>query len=172
MVAYDDGSGGSAGRLVWMLRALGHDAALLDGGLASWDGAVESGSSTRPPTDYVPVPWPVDRLASAKELAPQVQPPTFDVRAPDRFVGDTEPMDPRAGHVPGARSLPMSGNTDPTGRFLDPAALATRFTDQGIGPDGDAVIYCGSGVSACQTLLAIEHAGLGRQRTGVATRRW
>lgn len=164
VVAYDDGNGGSAGRLVWMLRAIGHDAALLDGGLASWPGQYQAGQTTLPPVTYEPVPWPADRLADAAELSGGGQPPLFDVRASERFRGEAEPIDPRAGHIPGAQNLPMSGNSNAAGRFFDREQLASRFQGVGISAEGDSVVYCGSGVSACQTLLAIEHAGLGRQR--------
>ena len=84
----------------------------------------------------------------------------LDVRAPARFRGETEPVDPVAGHVPGARNAPSAGNVDADGRFLDPAALAARFADLGVRPGVRVAAYCGSGVTAAQTVLALELAGL------------
>jgi thiosulfate/3-mercaptopyruvate sulfurtransferase len=162
VVAYDDSGGGTAGRLVWMLRALGQPAALLDGGLASWPGPLETGPSVpRLPVFVHARPWPDDLLAGPDEL--DTGTPVLDARAPERFRGETEPVDARAGHVPGARNAPWAANLDPdTGRFLPAAELRERYEALGAGPD--TIVYCGSGVSACADLLALEHAGLGRGR--------
>ena len=82
----------------------------------------------------------------------------------DRFFGKNEPVDPRAGHIPGAVNAPFGDNTSDDGKFLSPAELYSRFTEVGISDQNSAVVYCGSGVSACNNLLAIEYAGLGKAR--------
>ena len=125
VVAYDDSGGGTAGRLVWMLRVLGRDAALLDGGLRAWDGADRDRPVERAGEGLVHArPWPPDSLAGADEVAALAATggaAVLDARAAERFRGETEPVDRRAGHVPGARNLPWSANLDPdTGRFLGP----------------------------------------------------
>ncbi|MEU8606524.1 rhodanese-like domain-containing protein, partial [Actinoplanes sp. NPDC048791] len=85
----------------------------------------------------------------------------LDARDAARFRGDTEPVDPRAGHIPGARNLPCRENLGADGRFLPVAELRERFVAVGVGEGADVVSYCGSGVTACHNLLALEHAGLG-----------
>jgi thiosulfate/3-mercaptopyruvate sulfurtransferase len=167
VVAYDDGGGGNAARLVWMLRALGQPAALLDGGLGAWRGDLEVGPSVpRLPVFVHERPWPADRLVSADEVA--TAPLILDARASERYRGDVEPVDSRAGHVPGARSAPWAANLDPaTLRFLDADRLRERYSTMGAGPD--TVCYCGSGVSACANLIALEHAGLGPGRLFVGS---
>lgn len=176
VVAYDDAGGMAAGRLVWMLRATGRRAALLDGGLAAWPGPLTTDDVPRPPAAFSPRPWPADRLATADDLASPGPPAegrgvgggrrvVVDARVPERYRGDAEPVDSRAGHVPGAVNVPYAGNLDPaTGRFLAPEALRARFAAAGVGEGTDVVAYCGSGVSACQDLLALEAAGLGPGR--------
>ena len=165
VVAYDDAGGMSAGRLVWMLRALGVEAALLDGGLAAWADDVATGAGLTPGVGaFATRDWPADRLASLDEAAGTVEAVVIDARAPERYRGDVEPIDPRAGHIPGAVNVPFGGNLDAEGRFLAPELLRARFEAVGVVPDGDAIVYCGSGVTACHDLLAIEHAGLGRAR--------
>ncbi len=163
VVAYDDAGGCFAARLVWMLRATGHDAALLDGGLAAWSGPLETGGGRRPAATRTPVPWPTDRVTSIDEvdgLRARPDAVLLDVRAPERFRGDVEPLDPRAGHIPGARSSPWVANLDTTGRFLPPDVLRAWFAALGVGEDTTVVVSCGSGVTACHTLLALELAGL------------
>jgi thiosulfate/3-mercaptopyruvate sulfurtransferase len=174
VVAYDDSGGGSAARLVVMLRMLGRSAALLDGGLRAWAGPLESGpTGERAHTSFTVRPWSVARLIEADEVARLALAPeagvVLDARAPERYRGDTEPIDPRAGHVPGARNAPWAANLDPdTSRFLSPADLRSRYTALGVGT-GETVCYCGSGVSACVDVLAVEHAGLGVPRLFVAS---
>ena len=166
VVAYDDQHGMSAGRLVWMLRITGHDAALLDGGIQAWPGQFEGGHRRRKPVFHPIRPWPdelfVDADGAAAVAADHSQ-LLVDSRAPERYSGETEPVDPRAGHIPGAINLPFAGNID-DGRFLTPAELRQRFESAGIESADAAAFYCGSGVSACHNLLALEHAGLGRAR--------
>jgi thiosulfate/3-mercaptopyruvate sulfurtransferase len=162
VVAYDDAGGTVAARLVWMLRVTGHAAALLDGGLAAYAGPLETARATRPPATFTARPWPAGLLADADRAGAAGRDEAavlLDARDGDRYRGETEPVDPRAGHIPGARSLPTRGHLGPDGRFLDPAALRERFA--AVGADGRAVVaYCGSGVTACHQLIALELAGL------------
>lgn len=163
VVAYDDAGGVMAARLVWLLRAVGHDAALLDGGLTAYDGPLEQHTPPRPATVFTPRPWPAERLAGIDDALDPAN-VVLDARAPERFRGEEEPVDPRAGHIPGARSLPCRDHVDERGRFLPPEELRRRFAGVGA-TDGAAVVsYCGSGVTACHTLLALEQAGLGPGR--------
>jgi thiosulfate/3-mercaptopyruvate sulfurtransferase len=157
VVAYDDDSGVIAARLVWMLRVTGHDAALLDGGITGWRGRREQGVVTRPPADFSPSPWPTARLASIDELDGAV---LLDARPADRFRGENETMDPRPGHIPGARSLPCRDNSDGRGVLHPVPELRSRLAAAGVGPGAGWVSSCGSGVTACHTLLVAEHLGL------------
>lgn len=165
VVVYDDAGGAFAARLWWMLRWVGHDAvAVLDGGFAAWvaEGRPVTDEVSEPATgDFTPKPrreW----LVTARELAaPQSSASRlFDARAPERFAGDVEPIDAVAGHIPGAVNLPFAENLV-DGRFRSPAELRQRFA---LALDGgapeDAVVYCGSGVTACHDILAFAHAGL------------
>jgi thiosulfate/3-mercaptopyruvate sulfurtransferase len=173
VVAYDDQGGVIAARLIWMLRVTGHDAALLDGGIRSYQGPLEvtptagaAGSATGPRTAFTVVSWPAERLAAIDEASDRAN-VVIDARAPERFTGQEEPVDPRAGHIPGARNLPCRSNLDQEGRFLPADILRRRFESVGVqaGPAGSSVIsYCGSGVTACHNLLALEVAGLGAGR--------
>ena len=161
VVAYDDAGGTVAARLVWMLRVLGGDAALLDGGIDAYPGRRETAVAGRPPARFSPRRWPADALAGIDEVTdPGLV--VIDARDPARYRGEHEPVDPRAGHIPGARSLPCRENLDSAGRFLPADRLRDRFEAVGAGPK--TVSYCGSGVTACHNLLAMEHAGLGRGR--------
>ena len=166
VVAYDDAGGSVAARLVWLLRVLGEEAAVLDGGLAAWPGPLEPGPGDhlRAAATFTARPWPKDRLATADDVAAGDH-PVVDARAPERYRGEVEPVDARPGHVPGAVNLPWSDNLDAgTGRFLPPHVLRRRFEAAGIGGSGGATVYCGSGVTACHDLLAIEWAGLAPAR--------
>jgi thiosulfate/3-mercaptopyruvate sulfurtransferase len=168
VVAYDDSGGMSAGRLVWLLRSVGLPAALLDGGLAAWPGPLRTGDEERPAASFSPRPWPHDRLASIDEVSSIVAGrrtvALVDARSPDRYRGETEPLDPRAGHIPGAINLPYGDNLDAEGRFLPVEQLRALFNSAGIEDGTEVVAYCGSGVSACVDLLALEAAGLGGGR--------
>jgi|TARA_B100001105_G_scaffold124649_1_gene99877 thiosulfate/3-mercaptopyruvate sulfurtransferase len=169
VVAYDDAGGMSAGRLVWMLRVLGQAAALLDGGIGAWSGQLETRTPQRTPVDVPVRPWPdrafVDIGDVAAGAAGRV---LLDARAPERYRGEVEPMDPRAGHVPGAVNAPFAANLV-DGRFLLPADLSDHYRALGVEDATDVVAYCGSGVSACHDLLAMEHAGMGRGRLYVGS---
>ncbi len=164
VIAYDDMGGVIAARLVWMLRVTGHDAALLDGGLAAYGGALETGPAPAAdppamhPPSFTPRPWPAERLADVND-ATHPGNVVLDARSPDRYRGETETVDARAGHIPGARSLPCRENLDPAGLFLPVADLRRRFVSAGVTPSSPVVSYCGSGVTACHNLLALELAG-------------
>lgn len=167
VVVYDDVGGAFAVRLWWLLRWIGHErVALLDGGLQAWiaaGGELVPEQPTYAPGELVPRPdntrW-ISTDALVAELA-KGRAAVVDARAPERFRGEQEPIDPVAGHIPGAINLPLTGNLDPDGRFLDPAALRRRFI-QALGDTSPARIVhsCGSGVNACHNLLAMEVAGL------------
>ncbi len=156
-VVYDDAGGSVAARLWWMLRAIGHSRVwVLDGGFQAWVEAgleVETGDVSPEPARY-PAPDHFEGVVSRNELANRV---LVDARAPERFRGEIEPVDPKAGHIPGAVNRPYVGNLDESGRFLDTSALAERFSGLGDRP----VVYCGSGVNACHLALAMDAAGLG-----------
>jgi thiosulfate/3-mercaptopyruvate sulfurtransferase len=164
VVAYDDVGGWVAARLWWMLDALGHrDVAVLDGGIVAW--TAEGGELT---TD-VPA-WPQAMLhlddawtgvISREELKAQLGSLVLlDARAPERYRGDVEPIDPVAGHIPTARNAPIAPNLA-DGRFRSPAELADRFRELGAdGSAGPVVTSCGSGVSALHHAIALRLAGL------------
>jgi len=175
VVAYDDQSGMAAGRLVWMLRILGLPAALLDGGLAAWPGPLTSGVQTRPPATFAPRPWPTARLVTAHQVAAAAADGSkvvLDARAPQRYRGEVEPLDARPGHVPGARNAPFSANLASDGTFLAGAELAERYRTLGVDAERDVVVYCGSGVSACHDLLALERAGFDPARLSLYPGSW
>ncbi len=161
VVAYDDAGGTVAARLVWMLRALGTEAALLDGGIGAYDGPLQSGTVEPAGTLYPARPWPAALLADIGDASDRAN-VVIDAREPARYRGDLEPVDPRAGHIPGARNLPCRSNLDAAGRFLPATELRRLFLAAGAGPG--TVSYCGSGVTACHNLLALELAGLGPGR--------
>ena len=164
VVAYDDAGGVMAARLVWMLRATGHQAALLDGGIQAWDGPLETQAPQRAATRFSVRPWPAEHLASIDEAADTTANVVIDARQRERFHGAADDLDPRFGHIPGARSLPCRENLTADGRFLEREELRTRFAEVGITGSEPVVSYCGSGVTACHNLLALEHAGLGSGR--------
>jgi thiosulfate/3-mercaptopyruvate sulfurtransferase len=164
VVAYDDAGGVMAARLVWMLRATGVDAALLDGGLAAWDEALSARATEVAPARFTPVPWPAERVAVADDAASDAN-VVIDARQAKRFRGETEPIDPRPGHIPGARSVPARAHLLPGSDRLRPVdALRDRLAQAGVVGGAQVVSYCGSGVTACHNLLVMEHAGLGLGR--------
>lgn len=163
VVAYDDTNGAPAGRLVWMLRALGHEAAVLDGGLSAWDGELST-TDERPVAGDVPVrEWVSGTIATIDEVA-SGEAVLVDARAPERYRGEFEPIDPRAGHIPGAINLPFTGNLDERGRFRPAAQLRERFAEAGVDPDREVIVYCGSGVTATHDVLALQRAGFTQVR--------
>lgn len=165
VVAYDGAASLAAARLWWLLTDAGHARVrVLDGGLAAW---VAAGGPTGsgPATPVLPgtfVARSGHRATVAGEsIAAQLAAGTglrlVDVRAAERYSGASELIDPVAGHIPGAVNLPATGLQDAHGRFLRPATLASRFAEAGV--DTEAVLYCGSGITAAQSLLALESAG-------------
>jgi len=156
VVAYDDAGGAVAARMWWMLRSVGHVACqVLDGGYQAWvstERDVEAGAAEPPREAVYPVPVGFAGAVTRDQLGGRA---LIDVRAAARYRGDEEPVDPRAGHIPGAVNMPIGGSLDETGRFLDPDALRRRFADLPESP----VVSCGSGVNACHTALAMVLAG-------------
>jgi thiosulfate/3-mercaptopyruvate sulfurtransferase len=162
VIAYDDAGGVIAARLVWMLRVTGHEAALLDGGLDAWEGELATAPAVRPPTAFIASEWPADRLATIDEAATAANGTVvIDARQRERYLGEPDGVDPRAGHIPGARCVPCRENLDDSGRVLPADELRARF---GVDDATEVISYCGSGVTACHNLLAMEQADLGRGR--------
>ncbi|MBQ0850513.1 sulfurtransferase [Streptomyces sp. NPDC057621] len=160
VVAYDADGGPYAARLVWLLRRTGRPGALLDGGLTGWPGRTETGAVVLPEARLTPVNWPEEALWSADQVAAG-EAIVLDARAADRYSGASVfPNDVRSGHIPGAHSAPWSANLGPDGTFLTPTRLRAQYAVLGVGADTDVVVYCGSGVTACHDLLALEHAGI------------
>lgn len=157
VVAYDDSSGIVAARLVWMLRVLGRDAAVLDGGAG--DTPLTTEPVSRPPVAVHPVPWPAHLLADAADAVDPAH-VVLDARPAHRFAGAADPLDPRPGHLPGARSVPCLANVGPDGLLLPPDVLRGRLAAAGVGDGRPVVSTCGSGVTACHTLLVMEQLGL------------
>ncbi|WP_030464885.1 sulfurtransferase [Lentzea aerocolonigenes] len=168
VVAYDAGDGSVAARVWWLLRWAGYgEVAVLDGGFAAWEAAglpvtaeepeVRSGDSAG---DVVVRPGQMPVLDADEAAALAQEGVLLDARAAARYRGETEPVDPKAGHVPGALNAPSSGHVGADGRWLDAAELAERFA--GIGVSGDLAVgaYCGSGVTASSVVLALEVAGI------------
>jgi thiosulfate/3-mercaptopyruvate sulfurtransferase len=158
VLAYDDAGGVTAARLVWMLRVTGHQAALLDGGITAYDGPLDRAAPDRASAAFTARPWPGDRLAGVGD-ATDPRNVVVDARDAARFRGDTEPVDPRAGHIPGAVNLAARTNLAADGRFVPADELRRRFEALGVGDGTTVVSYCGSGVTACHNLLALELAG-------------
>jgi thiosulfate/3-mercaptopyruvate sulfurtransferase len=167
VVAYDFGDGSTAARLWWLLRYFGHErVSVLDGGMARWvaEGRpVESREPAYAPAAFTPEPHPdmvVDAVA-IEQLRADPRALVLDVRMTERYEGRREPVDPVAGHIPGARSRPYPANVrsaeDP--RFLDPGALRGAFEQLGASRAERVACYCGSGVNACQAVFALELAG-------------
>lgn len=164
VVAYDDTGGAQAARLVWLLRRLGQPAAVLDGGIGAWTGPLESGPGALPAVDRQAIDWPTDAFRTADDvarLAAAGDAVVLDARAADRYTGETVlAVDPRSGHVPGARSAPWAANLTDRGTFADAAELRSRYEALGVAEGTEVVVYCGSGVTACHDLLALELIGV------------
>lgn len=170
VVVYDQGPGVIAARLVWMLRAIGQPAAVLQGGLAAWDGPTEAGEVTPSAVNRRVRSWPPERLADAEltaALAGRGDAVVVDARDADRFAGINEPVDPRPGHIPGAVNVPATGNLGGDGALLPSEVLRGRYAEVGALAAREVVAYCGSGVTACHDLLVLEDLGIqGRLFTG------
>jgi thiosulfate/3-mercaptopyruvate sulfurtransferase len=167
VVAYDADTGMYAARLWWMLRWMGHDAvAVLDGGLARWQREgrpVRGGVESSTPGNFKGSPRPGWRL-TADEVMKDLNSPLrvlVDARTPERFRGIGETLDPVGGHIPGAANYFFQQNLTADKTFKSPEDLKTQWDALLKGRDArDVVMYCGSGVTACHNLLALEHAGL------------
>ena len=177
-VVYDRNGANYCGRLWWILKWLGHDAvAVLDGGLQAWQasgGAVDEGApaaASNPATQshqIFELKKALREWVSTSELAPQVGRPDLtliDARSAVRFRGEMEPIDPVAGHIPGALNRPFNGNLNSEGFFKSPEILRAEFEKLLAGRNPATVVHhCGSGVSAIPNILAMELAGLGVSR--------
>jgi thiosulfate/3-mercaptopyruvate sulfurtransferase len=166
VVVYDGASALAASRLWWLLTDAGHcNVRVLNGGFAAWRAAGQpEQTGSAPPAasgDFVPSPGQRRRVG-AGEVADAVRaadrPVIVDVRAAERYSGAFEPMDPVAGHIPGAINLPSMVNVGPDGTFVEPSRLRSRYADAGIGRS--SIFYCGSGITAAHTLLALDYADL------------
>jgi thiosulfate/3-mercaptopyruvate sulfurtransferase len=164
VVAYDDASGGSgAARLWWMLRAFGHErVSVLDGDMGNLtQTSIETKVDPAPPYPCDRWLWPTVDLAQVDRLRRDPSWKVLDVRSQPRYLGLTEPFDPVAGHIPGALNLPFAENLDAEGSFKSPEALRALYqTFLGDTPPERLAVHCGSGVTACHTLVALERAGL------------
>ncbi|HVA59190.1 MAG TPA: sulfurtransferase [Mycobacteriales bacterium] len=164
VVCYDERGGTSAARCWWLLTYFGHpDVVVLDGGFAAWveqGGRLDTVEPDPVPGDFRPRPGSLDLLDADGAARMAHGGLLLDARAPERYRGDTEPIDPVAGHIPGARSVPAVGNVGPDGRFLDAGALRTRFAERGINPGSAVGVYCGSGIVAAHQVLALRLAGI------------
>ncbi len=166
VVAYDHGPGAIAARLVWMCRAIGQPATLLSGGLAGWDGPVDTGEVVPHPVERTPVAWPRERLADLDDVERLRHDPAavlIDARDPARFRGEHEPVDARPGHVPGAVNLPVAANVDEAGRLLPIEVLRERYAAIDALSAEQVVVSCGSGVTACHDALVLEALGVEAQ---------
>lgn len=169
VVAYDDAGGSIAARLWWLYRHFGHDGAcaVLDGGIGAWTDAghaLTTDAPAHPAATWTPADAR-DDVVGTDEVAGMLGDGTLllDARAGERYRGETEPIDPRAGHVPGARSAPWADNLGSDGRFLPADALRARYAALGA-DERPTVAYCGSSLSATHDLLALELAGIGGAR--------
>ncbi|WP_327785618.1 sulfurtransferase [Arthrobacter sp. 18067] len=161
VIAYDDAGGVIAARLVWMLRSTGHNAAILNGGMAAYPGELATESSPRPRGSFLLRAWPARLLADISEASSTAY-LRVDARNTDRFEGLQDPVDPRPGHIPGAVNVPCRENLDSTGRLLPELQVRANFERAGVLSAGNAVSYCGSGVTACHNLLMMEQLGMGQ----------
>lgn len=171
VVAYDDQGGAYASRLWWLLRYLGHDRVyVMDEGYSAWKAAkfpVTDSQPIRIPAVYSPKPHP-EMLVSMEEVRSVSQddgdssPVLIDSREPRRYAGLEEPIDAKAGHIPGAVNYFWKDVLDEAGRWKDATALNGHFS--GIGKDKEIIVYCGSGVTACPNVLALQRAGYDKVR--------
>jgi thiosulfate/3-mercaptopyruvate sulfurtransferase len=163
VVVYDAGDSMAAARAWWLLRYFGHpDVRVLDGGFRAWTQAghpVSSGpAAVSAPGDFVVSPGHMPLLDADAAAALARTGVLLDARSAERFRGETEPVDAKAGHIPGAVSAPTTQNVRPDGTFADPATLAARFA--AVTGDGPVGVYCGSGVTAAHEVLALDIAGI------------
>jgi thiosulfate/3-mercaptopyruvate sulfurtransferase len=163
VIVYDGGSSMAAARAWWLLRYFGHPRVfVLDGGFSGWlaDGrAIERGEPAVQPGDFVPHPGAMPLLDAAGAAAVAAGGVLVDARAPERYRGEQEPIDPVAGHIPGAVNVPATSNVDAAGRFRAPHELRKQFEEAGVREGFPVGAYCGSGVTAANDVLALELAG-------------
>ncbi len=171
VVLYDDAGGAMAARGWWLLRSLGHThVAVLDGGLPAWLAAGQSVTAEAPRVTPKAFQGTLDPAAvvTTAQVLDNLRDEHFllvDARSPERFRGEEEPIDPVAGRIPGAINRPLQANLDAQGRFLPPPALKAAWSTLLGRWSPDAVVHmCGSGITACHNLLAMEHAGLAGSR--------
>ena len=161
VVVYDATGGMAASRAWWLLRWGGvADVTILDGGLAAWPGPLETGDVQPSPGDVTLTGGGMPVLTADEAAALPGRGVLLDARAAERYRGEVEPIDPRAGHVPGAVSAPTTENLDADGRFATAAVLRQRFADLGIQPGATVGVYCGSGVTAAHEVAALAVAGI------------
>jgi len=172
VIAYDQGNGAYASRLWWLLRWAGHEGvAVLNGGFAAWRQAGLAITAQPAATKVRRFLWRASRstVTSTAEIQQLLnggglatgQRLLIDARSADRFAGQNETLDPVAGHIPFARNRPFANNLEPSGRFLPPSALRARWLEiLGSASPAQVIAMCGSGVTACHNLLALEAAGL------------
>lgn len=163
VVAYDDAKGVSAARAWWLLRQAGVDVRVLDGGLQAWVGAGYELSSDEVELDrgdVVLTEIGADAISIDEAAAFPASGVLLDVRAAERYRGETEPLDPVAGHIPGAVNVPMTSHVDADGRLVDAATLRATFAAAGVTPGTPVAAYCGSGVTAAHTALVLDAIGI------------
>ncbi|WP_033308347.1 sulfurtransferase [Streptomyces iakyrus] len=161
VVVYDGGQGWAAARAWWLLRWTGHpDVRVLDGGLPSWEGPLETSVPAPAEGDFVPEPGVTGLLDADAAAALARSGVLLDARAGERYRGEVEPIDPVAGHIPGAVSAPTTENVGADGRFLPAGELRARFEGFGVREGSQVGVYCGSGVSAAHQVLALAAAGI------------
>lgn len=161
VVVYDGGLGWAAARAWWLLRFTGHPSVrVLDSGLTVWDGPLTATIPEPTPGTFTPAPGALPLLDAAAAAALARTGLLLDARAAERYRGDVEPIDPVAGHIPGAVSAPTTENVTESGHFLPAAELAGRFRGLGATGASEVGVYCGSGVSAAHEVLALAVAGI------------
>ena len=164
VVVYDDADSVSASRCWWLLRYFGHaDVRVLNGGLLAWMMAdLELSAEVVPhgEGDFVPAPGGMSLYDADGAALVAARGVLLDARSLERYRGDVEPIDPVAGHIPGARSAPTTENLEASGRFLDGEALHTRFRRLGVQAGDEVAVYCGSGITAAHEVLAMAVAGI------------
>ncbi|HZQ50064.1 MAG TPA: sulfurtransferase [Candidatus Dormibacteraeota bacterium] len=161
VVVYDDVGASVSARLWFLLRWFGHhDQAVLDGGFKAWTGPVQTDVVAPARGTFTAREPDRSRVVDREVVRGLSGVPVLDSRLGERYRGETEPVDPKAGHIPGALNAPYPGNLDESGRFLPAEKLRERFDELGVRKGQGAVVYCGSGVNATHNLLAMELAGI------------
>jgi thiosulfate/3-mercaptopyruvate sulfurtransferase len=161
VVVYDDAGGSIASRLWFLLRWFGHESqGVLDGGIGAWGEPLATDAPTVARGTFRSRDPDPSRILDFEAVRKLTGVPLIDARAGERYRGEKEPIDPKAGHIPGALSAPWAENLGPDGRFKSPEELRKRFEQLGVDVENGAVAYCGSGVNATHDLLAMELAGI------------